>query len=395
MSIFGTHSRQLRNLPSLAVLGWLLCTAQALAQAPSTPGNSPRLYVLEPGANQLQVVQTGRSGIPSAVTATIPVGDIAVQAKASPDQRSVWVTNGGDGTITIIRTADNSTSLISTAAPGEVACVPNGFPTPCTIPGSFVFNPSGTRVFLADLGDNTVKVISTGSGQVLKSIPAGAFPAGIAITPDGGKLYVANLIDNTVSVISTSSQTVLTTISMPGSTFHGSAPSGCTLSDPSPTAVAITPDGEFALVANAYDDQLVPACQPFQPSTVSAIRTADNTVVNARNPIPTGGFVATAINVLAGDRSVAFVGNTGTDNSPGKRVGVIDTTLLRLISVTTEPPPIIGPSEIDPQTFLTYVPNTGNGQGESIVTLDNTFFRIANIFGLPSGSFPSSIAIVH
>jgi YVTN family beta-propeller protein len=378
------------------MLGWLLCAAPALAQDLSTADNNTRLYVLEPGLNQVQVVRTGRSGIPVAVTATISVGAIAVQAKASPDQRSVWVTNGGDGTITIIRTADNSTRLISSAAPGEVACIPNGFPTPCSIPGSFVFNPSGTRVFLADVGDNTVKVIATGSGMVLKSIPVGTFPAGIAITPDGSKLYVTSLIDNTVSVLSTSSQTVLTTIAMPGSTFQGSAPEGCTLSGPSPTGVAITPDGEFAFVTNAYDDHLDPECQPFQPSTVSVIRIADNTVVNARRPIPTGGFVATAINILPGDCSIALVANTGTDEVPGNRIGVIDTAQLRLISVTREPAPIVGPSEIDPQSLLTYVPNIGGEDGgESIVTLDNSSFAIANIFRLPSGSFPSSIAIIH
>jgi YVTN family beta-propeller protein len=387
MSLFGTRSCQLRILSSLVLLGWLVCTTSALAED---------LYVLEPGLNQLQVVRTGRSGIPVAVTATIPVGTIAVQAKASPDQSSVWVTNGGDGTITIIRTTDNSTRLLSSAAPGEVACVPNNFPTPCSIPGSFVFNASGTRVFLADEGDNTVKVIATGSGKVLKSIPVGTLPADIALTPDGSKLYVPSLIDNTVSVLSTSSQTVLTTIAMPGSTFQGSAPAGCTVSDPSPTGVAITPDGEFAFVTNAYDDQLVPECQPFQPSTVSVIRTADNTVINSTNPIPSGGFLAsTAINFLPGERSIAFVGNTGTDNFPDNRIGVIDTRRLSLISVTTEPAPIIGPAEIDPQSLLTYVPNIGNGAGESIVTLDNSSFAIANIFTLPSGSFPSSIAIIH
>jgi hypothetical protein len=106
--------------------------------------------------------------------------------------------------------------------------------------------------------------------------------------------------------------------------------------------------------------------------------------------------VATAINILPGDCSIALVANTGTDEVPGNRIGVIDTAQLRLISVTREPAPIVGPSEIDPQSLLTYVPNIGGEDGgESIVTLDNSSFAIANIFRLPSGSFPSSIAIIH
>jgi YVTN family beta-propeller protein len=391
MSIFSTRSCQLRIALSLVMLGGLLCTTPALAG---------ELYVLEGGLNQVQVVQTGGNGFPTAVTATIAVGNIAVQARTSPDQRSVWVTNGGDGTITIITTADNNTRLISTAAPGEVACVPNNFPTPCTIPGPFVFNSSGTRVFLADDGDNSVKVIDTDTGDVLKTIPVGNFPAGIAITPDGSKLYVPNLVDNTVSVLSTSSETVLTTITMPGSTFQGSLPASCsgsgaTLSGPSPTGIAVTPNGEFAFVTNAYDDGLVPACQPFEPSTVSVIRTANNTVINSNDPILSGGFVASAINFLPGAYPIALVANTGTDAFPDNRIGVISTMRLSLISVITEPAPIIGPAEIDPLCQVTYVPNTGNGAGESIVTLNNSSLSIVNTFTLPSGSFPASIAIVR
>jgi len=349
------------------------------------------LYVLEPGLQQVQVVQTGSNGFPASVTATIPVGTLAQKAVATPNQKSVWVTNGGDGTVTIISTANNSTQIISTASPGEVACVPNNFPTPCTIPGALVFNASGTEAFVNDLGDNTVKIINTGSGAVVKAIPVGNLPTRIAITPDSSKLYIPNLLDNTVSVISTSSQTVLTTIAMPGSTFHGTTPPGCTLSDPSPTGIAVRPDGEFAYVTNAYDDNLVPACQPFEPSTVSVIRVATNTVINPTRPIPTGGFVATEVNFLprwwCTHCGVALVANTGTDAFPDNRIGAIATASQSLINVTTEPAPIIGPSEVDPVFHLTYVPNIGNGAGESIVTLSNYSFAVVNTFALPSGSF--------
>lgn len=394
MSIFGTRSCQLRVSLSLVMLGGLLCTVPARAD------DDLNLYVLEGGLNQVQVVQTGDNGFPTAVTATIPVGKIATSAKASPDQRSVWVNNGGDGTITIIKTADNSTRLISTAAAGEVACIPNNFPTPCSIPGKFVFHPNGKQVFLSDLGDNSVKVIDTGTGNILKSISVGHFPAGLAITPDGSTLYVPNLLDNTVSVISTSSETVLTTITMPGSTFHGSLPASCvgtgaSLSPPSPTNIAVTPAGDFAFVTNAYDLGLVPACAPFEPSTVSVIRTADNTVINANSPISTGGFLASSIHFLRGPHPIALVANTGTDAFPDNRIGVIDSVQLSLISVTTEPSPSVGPTQIAPLGHLTYVSNAGNGAGESIVTLNNTTFAVVNTFTLPSGGFPSSIAIVH
>ena len=50
-----------------------------------------------------------------------------------------------------------------------------------------------------------VTTIPVGSG-----VGSGAF--GVAVTPDGSRVYVANLFDNTVSVIDTAANAVVTTI---------------------------------------------------------------------------------------------------------------------------------------------------------------------------------------
>src|SRR5215831_10118701 len=49
---------------------------------------------------------------------------------------------------------------------------------------------------------NTVSVIDTATNTVTATIPVGRFPFGVAVTPDGSKVYVPNIGDNTVSVIS-------------------------------------------------------------------------------------------------------------------------------------------------------------------------------------------------
>ena len=48
---------------------------------------------------------------------------------------------------------------------------------------------------------NTVSVIRTATKTVVKTIPVGTNPAGVAVTPDGTKVYVVNFTSNNVSVI--------------------------------------------------------------------------------------------------------------------------------------------------------------------------------------------------
>ncbi|MGB8900929.1 MAG: hypothetical protein WCC90_17550 [Methylocella sp.] len=59
---------------------------------------------------------------------------------------------------------------------------------------------------------NTVSVIARPGNAVVKTIPVGTFPHGVAVTPDGTNVYVANYNDNTVSVIARPGNTVLANI---------------------------------------------------------------------------------------------------------------------------------------------------------------------------------------
>jgi YVTN family beta-propeller protein len=101
-------------------------------------------------------------------------------------------------------------------------------------------------------------VISTATNAVAATVALGSGPTAVAITPNGARAYVAD--DGTnyptsgeVSVIDTATNTVVTTVPV-GSTPHG---------------VAITPDGAFAYVSN------------YHSGDVSVINTATNVVVDA------------------------------------------------------------------------------------------------------------------
>ena len=63
------------------------------------------------------------------------------------------------------------------------------------------FNPiasSGEFVFVANTPNNTIDVIDKRSHGVIRSIPVGIEPVGIAIRPDGKELWVANHVSDSV-----------------------------------------------------------------------------------------------------------------------------------------------------------------------------------------------------
>ena len=78
---------------------------------------------------------------------------------------------------------------------------------------------------------NTVSVIDTATNTVTATIPVGRFPFGVAVTPDGSKVYVPNIGDNTVSVIS-----MVTGSPIPAL--------------PGPFSAAVTADGSKVYVTN-------------------------------------------------------------------------------------------------------------------------------------------------
>ncbi|WP_407695990.1 YncE family protein, partial [Sphaerimonospora thailandensis] len=89
------------------------------------------------------------------------------------------------------------------------------------------------------------------------TIPGVPSPTGVAITPDGNRAYVTNFFTGNVSVINTATNTVTTTVPV------GAGPAG----------VAITPGGNRAYVTN------------FGSNNVSVINTATNTVTTT---VPVG-----------------------------------------------------------------------------------------------------------
>ena len=158
--------------------------------------------------------------------------------------------------VTMVGTGANI-GLGHTVVPVEISLGGNGPEAPLgvgTYPDAIAIAPDGNRAYVTNYTSNSVTPIDLLTGKVLPSIPLGstAGPAGIAITPDGKHAYVADagafVPGQTGNIASTVTPVDLTT---------GKALLAITVGN-APTAIAITPDGSTALVANTNSGSVSP-----------------------------------------------------------------------------------------------------------------------------------------
>lgn len=180
------------------------------------------------------------------IGSAITVGQAPAGLAITPDGAYVYVINyvdgnPGTGTVSVIKTSDNSVvgTISGFSGPFSITITPNGSYAYVTNFGSNNFSPVGT----------TVSVINLVANQISATINLGTQPAGVAITPNGKFLYVTNYNTlylgagftdltpgtGTVNIIETSNNRVLRPVVLVGS---------------SPGAIAISPNGTRAYVTN-------------------------------------------------------------------------------------------------------------------------------------------------
>ena len=252
-----------------------LTTLNVVGQGPNQLALTPNgqfLYISNNNNNTVSAITTGDIAFTTAISGTglnRPLG-IAV----TPDGTQVYLVNNQSNTVSVIQTSNHQLS-----------------PTPITVghqPTYVAFTPNGQQAFVSNSQDNTVSVINVTSQTVGETIPVGTSPQGIAILPNGKTAYVntgtnISVIDiatKQVTSISvggnTGAQSALTpdgkslyvpieAASGPGSVIIVNIATGTVIGTPitvgqQPVAVAISPDGMNAYVAN-YADSTVSVIQ--------------------------------------------------------------------------------------------------------------------------------------
>ena len=208
------------------------------------------LYVCNEANHELWVVNPDSL----LVEKTIGVGQHPHSVAVGGDGRHLYVSNWGSRSVSIIDTEKHRRirDLTVGLRPNDLTVAPDG------------------RLFVACAGDNTVHVITTaklekpgedpsparrlweGTREIISTAlypqsPEGSTPCSVAVAPDGRTLFVANADNNAVMVVDISGRLAEEARERGEqiSVVDGFIPTGWY-----PSAVAVTPDNKFLLVAS-------------------------------------------------------------------------------------------------------------------------------------------------
>ena len=249
------------GLPILAtaLLGAALVQPAARSGAPTfkltnittTAPTPPDLFVAyaplisqgsTPGANSVQSFDT--SGLASLGAAQ--VGAQPVAEAVSPDGGTVYVLNGASDNLTPVDTlssppqAEAAIPLPSGYAPTALAVAPNG--ADAYVVGTPVISGS-SRPALWEIA-----LGGTSSGTLARTVqlPGSSSPAGLAITPNGQEALITDYSGGTVIPVNLLNGKVGTAIGVGITPGSGSGPLG----------IGVSPDGSDAYVADSEDGSL-------------------------------------------------------------------------------------------------------------------------------------------
>ncbi len=198
-----------QHLWKLAVLSASLVFGQLSAIAADR-----KVYVANEGAGTVSVID----GATFKVSRQIPVGSGAHNVQVAPDGKLAWVTNNGAPQAGASNTTHTGAGHGAVVQPGEVWAIDTATDEVVARvvvgrhPAHVVVSADSRWVYVTNGGDNTVSVVDASSLQLVDSIPTGQYPHGIRLSPDGQQAFVANLKGTTVSVIDTQSRQAMAQI---------------------------------------------------------------------------------------------------------------------------------------------------------------------------------------
>ena len=257
-------------------------TATTVATTSLPAGSSP-VFVHTTESGTVYVANFGNNTV-AAISATtnamlsplIAVGAHPVALAETPDRKKLYAVNQGDGTVTAISLLDRT--VTQTIATG-------------TTPVWAVARSDSARIYVLNSGSGTVSAIDTATDTLLSSVPVGAGANYMVYDGKLNRLYVTNPVANTVTALSVSADPPAALFVLPVA--------------PSPTTVAVLPDGSRAY---AVSSRKIPPCTSNSGDSQLCISSAV-TVINASD-----GSIRKTI-PLEPTVSITKAGQTGSDST--------------------------------------------------------------------------------
>lgn len=300
-----------------------------------------------------------------------------VLASPAAAARLAYVTNSGDGTVTVLD-ADANAPVGTVTVGGE--------------PTDVAITPDGSLAFVANL-NGTVSVISTATNQLVGGpIAVGAKPRGIAISPDGSRAYVSNSADGTVSVIDVATRGVVATIQV------GKEPEGIAFSPDGTRAFVAQRGGDISVIDTATSAVASTIPDPLGPARISIgprggrgyVTNSASTSISPFNSA--NGAIGTPIAVGAAPLGIATTPNgqfAYVTLPEAGSVAVVNAALDSLAGPPVGGFPGAAGIAIDPGGQHGYVTD---GAGNVVTLLDSVHNLAAG--PIQAGSKPSAVAVV-
>lgn len=274
------------------------------------------VYVANLSDGTVSVIDGGSNS----VTATVTVGSAPDALLYDPANNYIYVTNADDDTVSVIDGSTNSVvATVSTfgkpeslaldsgngdvyvgdLSTGRVQAIDGTNNVVATIrvgsePYALAYDPADNEVLAANIGSNSVSVISDVTNAVTSTVTVGTAPDAILYDPNNEETYVSNIASSNVSIIASGVAGPTVTVgSRPyalaldsdnGSidvADSGSASGAVSIIDPSTNAVTTVKAG-ISTEAIAYDGSNgeIYAVNNFS-GTVSVVATKANPVVTS------------------------------------------------------------------------------------------------------------------
>lgn len=358
-------------------------------------GTTAVVYVTNSGSNNVSGYTInpstgGLAAIPGSPFVNVPApSTIAVSSNGF----FAYVANSQTNNVTVFRVGTNGALLLGEATPAT--------PNPASVgtaPRALAISRDSRFLYVANSGSDSVTVFSIGTAGVLTRVPpttanpnpvaaGGSAPIALTTSSPGRFLYVANSTSNTVTAFQIETSGLLTQVPPAG---PGTNP--ISVSGTGPTALALSPNGQFLYVTNGASNTVT----AFQVATSGLLTLVPPTGSNP-NPVSTGGATPNGI-AVASNGAFLYIAN-GEGNVSTFAIG--GNGLLTLVPVSgaiLNPTPAgSSPAAVtlsqDGQ-FL-YVANRGGSVSAYTITSGSgTLVPLTPLLGnpFPAGTNPSAIA---